>query len=193
MSNDCYEIACEHATNEIAEINAQIERLIRRKELLENLLVPLKLLVPESDPVTIPATVPDGSNSESPATETAAQESPVVVLVDVSQPESGSVAIPVMVSDGSNSESPATDIAAQESSVVLVDVSQPESVPFEDSAPMMQPEVEETNVDARSNGVSIRHEDIAELAYSFWNERGQAHGHHEEDWSRAAHELQNSA
>ncbi len=154
MSTNCYQIAWEHATNEIAEINAQIQRLARRKELLEKLLEPLKLLLPESGSIAIPATVSDGSNTEPPATEAATQVSPVVLLVDVSEPEPG---------------------------------------PLEAPAPMMQPEVEETNVHASRNGASISHEDVAGLAYRFWDERGQVHGHHETDWLRAVHELQNSA
>jgi hypothetical protein len=114
MSVDHYEIAWRHATNEIAEIDAQIQRLTSRKELLENLLEPLKLLVCESGSVAIPAT------------------------------------------------------------------------------PVTQPEMEETNIGATRNGRSIPHEEIAGLAYRFWSERGQVHGLHEDDWFRAAHELQNS-
>jgi hypothetical protein len=87
MSTNCYQIACEHATNEIAEINAQIQRLTRRKELLEKLLEPLKLLVPESGSVAFPVTVSDGSNSEFSATEVATQLSPAVLLADDSGPE----------------------------------------------------------------------------------------------------------
>jgi len=33
------------------------------------------------------------------------------------------------------------------------------------------------------------HEQIAQLAHKFWAERGQQHGHHEEDWLRAEQEL----
>ncbi len=33
------------------------------------------------------------------------------------------------------------------------------------------------------------HEDIAKLAYSFWQERNFSHGHADEDWSRAVREL----
>jgi hypothetical protein len=154
MSTDCYQIACEHATREISEINAQIESLTRRKELLENLLEPLKLLVPES----------------------------------------GAAAIPVEVSEILNIESPESEADPQESAVVVLGyVEQPEYDPFEAPVPTMQPDVEETDLDATRNGRSISYEDVAGLAYSFWIERGQAHGHHEEDWLRAAHELQNIA
>ncbi|MGH9562831.1 MAG: DUF2934 domain-containing protein [Terracidiphilus sp.] len=31
----------------------------------------------------------------------------------------------------------------------------------------------------------VPHEQVAELAHRFWNERGRTHGHHEEDWFRA--------
>jgi hypothetical protein len=155
MSTSCYEIAFEHATNEIAEIDAEIERLTNRKELLEKLLEPLKLLVRESGSGAFPSRVLEGSNTESAATETAAQVSPVVLLMDVSEPEPGL---------------------------------------SEASVPMMEPEVDETNVDdAMGNRGSISNEEVAELAYRFWNERGQVHGYHQTDWFRAAHELQNSA
>ncbi len=154
MSTNCYQIAFEHATKEITEINAEMQRLTRRKELLEKLLEPLKLLVPESGSVANLAMVFGHSNADSPATEVATPVSPVVVLVEVSEPE---------------------------------------PVPVEAPAAMVQAEAEKTNVHPRRNGGSISHEDVAGLAYRFWIERGQVHGHHEADWSRAAHELQNSA
>jgi hypothetical protein len=49
---------------------------------------------------------------------------------------------------------------------------------------------------AASNGHSsnvmefrVPHEQIAQLAHRYWIERGRQHGHHEEDWYRAEHEL----
>ncbi len=33
------------------------------------------------------------------------------------------------------------------------------------------------------------HDDIARLAYRFWNERGRQIGRHEQDWLRAEREL----
>ncbi len=33
------------------------------------------------------------------------------------------------------------------------------------------------------------HDDIAELAYALYEERGAAHGSHEEDWHRAEQEI----
>lgn len=154
MSTNCYQIAYEHATNEVAEINAQIESLIRRKELLEKLLEPLELLVPEFGSIAIPVEAGDSANGELADEEPAAQGSPVMVLVEIAQPE---------------------------------------SEPLEATAPMMQPEVDATNLRARRNGSSAPHEEVALRAYHFWNERGQTHGYHEEDWLRATHELQNSA
>ena len=151
-SNHFYETAYEHATSEIAEIDAQIERLTRRKELLEKLLEPLKLLVPEL----------------------------------------AIAAVHAKVSDGSNSEFSAPNAATLAPSVVLVEAPQVEPGPFEAPDPVIQPTIEETNAHIGS-GRPISDEDIAGLAYRLWNERGRIHGHHEEDWFRAAQELQNSA
>jgi hypothetical protein len=36
---------------------------------------------------------------------------------------------------------------------------------------------------------TVRHQDIAALAYSYWLQRGRQHGHHEEDWFRAERAL----
>jgi hypothetical protein len=36
---------------------------------------------------------------------------------------------------------------------------------------------------------NVHHNQIAELAYSYWAERGFAHGSHEEDWLRAEKAL----
>jgi hypothetical protein len=37
--------------------------------------------------------------------------------------------------------------------------------------------------------MKLSHEQVAQLAHRFWNERGRLDGHHEEDWFRAEHEL----
>lgn len=42
-----------------------------------------------------------------------------------------------------------------------------------------------TNSDHRH----VPHEEIAQLAHHYWTQRGHKHGHHEEDWLRAEHEL----
>jgi hypothetical protein len=154
MSTNCYQIAYENATNEMTEIDAQIESLTRRKQRLEALLEPLKHLLSESDSAPIPAAVSDDSNTDFEATEADAEAPAVVVLMEVSESEPG---------------------------------------PLEAPAPNEKPEVAATEIDATTNSRPIFHEDVAALAYRFWEERGQAHGHHEADWLRAAHELQSSA
>jgi hypothetical protein len=40
---------------------------------------------------------------------------------------------------------------------------------------------------------SISRESVAQLAHRLWNERGRAHGHHEEDWFRAEELLRGKA
>ena len=50
-----------------------------------------------------------------------------------------------------------------------------------------------TNVLQMEAPKSISHEQVAELAHRFWNERGRAHGHHEEDWFRAEELLRGKA
>ena len=114
MSADCYQIAFEQATREITEINAQLEKLTRRKALLGNLIAPLERLV-------------------------------------------------------SGAEDPGLDFATTETG-------------SEDSEEAMQSDVK-----------AISDDEVARLAYYFWSERGQVHGFHEEDWRRAAQELQNPA
>ena len=37
--------------------------------------------------------------------------------------------------------------------------------------------------------IMVSHEEIAALAHRLWTERGQGHGHHEEDWLRAEQQL----
>jgi len=48
-----------------------------------------------------------------------------------------------------------------------------------------------TNKNTNGNVTEIRisHEQVAMLAHKYWIERGYQHGHHEEDWLRAEHEL----
>lgn len=40
---------------------------------------------------------------------------------------------------------------------------------------------------------SLSHQQVAELAHRFWDERGRVHGHHEEDWFRAEELLRGRA
>lgn len=37
--------------------------------------------------------------------------------------------------------------------------------------------------------IMVSHEEISALAHRLWTERGQGHGHHEEDWLRAEQQL----
>ncbi len=45
----------------------------------------------------------------------------------------------------------------------------------------------------KGNGSSVPHDQVAQLAHRFWNERGRVHGHHEEDWYRAEQALRSRA
>jgi hypothetical protein len=56
-----------------------------------------------------------------------------------------------------------------------------------------KPAAKKTGVLAKVTSISISREKVAELAHSFWAERGGAHGHHEEDWLRAEQELRGKA
>lgn len=49
------------------------------------------------------------------------------------------------------------------------------------------------NGSASGNGSSVSHDQVAQLAHRFWNERGRVHGHHEEDWYRAEQALRSRA
>jgi hypothetical protein len=40
---------------------------------------------------------------------------------------------------------------------------------------------------------AVSHDDVAVLAHRFWNEGGQQHGHHVEDWLRAEEMLRGKA
>jgi hypothetical protein len=51
-------------------------------------------------------------------------------------------------------------------------------------------------VSSHSNGTgqpAVSHDDVARLAHRFWKERGDKHGHHEEDWYRAEQALRGIA
>lgn len=40
---------------------------------------------------------------------------------------------------------------------------------------------------------AVTHEQVAQLAHRYFTERGQKHGHHEDDWFRAERELRGKA
>jgi len=46
---------------------------------------------------------------------------------------------------------------------------------------------------ASRNHTSISDADVAQLAHSYYRERGHKHGHHIEDWFRAEQELRGKA
>lgn len=149
MSTDLYQTAYEHTIDELAEINVQLEKLIRRKQLLEQLLEPLRQ-VAESAPVTAPA------------------------------------------ADTSISELSVGEESPQASAVILVEVPEAEASPFEVETSANEPETEAPNHSAESNGRYFSDDQVADLAYHFWSEGGRVHGRHEDDWLRAAQELQNT-
>ena len=150
MSANCYEIACQHAANEIAEINAHIHRLTLRRQRLENLLEPLMLLVSGPAPLEISGGV---SKSETSAAVAPPQLSSVMVLVGLPEPQASPIEVP---------------------------------------PPMLEHEME-ANSHPSGNGHFISDDAVAQLAYRYWNERGKAHGYHEEDWARAAAEIRDAA
>jgi hypothetical protein len=56
-----------------------------------------------------------------------------------------------------------------------------------------KPSEKKTVASTNGNGNSLSHDQVAQLAHRFWNERGRAHGHHEEDWFRAEQALRSRA
>ena len=46
---------------------------------------------------------------------------------------------------------------------------------------------------ARKTEIRSSHEQVAQLAHQFWNERGRQHGHDAEDWFRAEQVLRSKA
>jgi hypothetical protein len=163
MSNDDdFQIAFERATREIAEIDVCVTRLTRRRELLEGVAEPLKRLVAEGGG---PAIIP---NSDADDLNRAGEGGTDLVEDTVSFGDTGSSG-----NTGSFGGS------------------------FGDTGSFGQAEEEtdgtgEGKVHEEGDAEANSREDVALLAYRFWNERGGGHGHHEEDWLRAVEELQNS-
>jgi hypothetical protein len=217
MPANFYQIAYDHAGSEIAEIGVQLQSLNRRRELLEQLLEPLRLLVSKSGSSTTPAyaIAYDQATSEIAEIDAQIQNLPrrKVLLEQLLEPlkvlvfDSDSAVMDVADPDVSDTGFLVPESAAEESLDFLAGVPEAEPDPFEDSGTMLRLEVEEPDGHAERNGRSnssesqnissegrtISAEDIAELAYRFWDERGRAHGHHEEDWLRATLELQTPA
>ncbi|MGB8029190.1 MAG: DUF2934 domain-containing protein [Terracidiphilus sp.] len=61
------------------------------------------------------------------------------------------------------------------------------------AAKTRKPAEKKTVASTNGNGSSISHDQVAQLAHRFWNERGRVHGHHEEDWFRAEQALRSKA
>jgi hypothetical protein len=57
-------------------------------------------------------------------------------------------------------------------------------------APRSKSEIPTPNSDAPK---AISHQQVAELAHRFWDERGRVHGHDAEDWFRAEKMLRGRA
>lgn len=55
-----------------------------------------------------------------------------------------------------------------------------------------KPSIESPNFDSEA-AKPVPHEQVAELAHRFWNERGRVHGHDAEDWFRAEELLRGKA
>lgn len=195
MSTDFYQIAYDHAIDEIAEINAQIQRLIHRKELLAKLREPLNLLVSES------SSMPAYQLAYQQATREISEIDPQIqrlserkeLLEELLEPlellvsESGAVAI--STANGSRTEF--SSRSEDEAVVVLVNVPELRPDTGEDPDPTTESDLLTLPLDRRTNGRAISDDDVAELAYRFWSEGGRLHGRHEDDWFRAAHELHN--
>jgi hypothetical protein len=62
-----------------------------------------------------------------------------------------------------------------------------------ENKPSEKKTVASTNGSTNGNGSSLSHDQVAQLAHRFWNERGRVHGHHEEDWYRAEQALRSRA
>ena len=59
-------------------------------------------------------------------------------------------------------------------------------------AQVLQMEAPKTNLLSEAPK-PVSHEQVAELAHRFWNERGRTHGHDAEDWYRAEELLRGKA
>jgi len=172
MSSYGYQIAHQQAVSEIAEINAQLEMLSHRKEMLEKLLGLLQQLAPESNLADAPVSVPDAQDPKAEVTQAAAQEDPADDLA--ARRVTAQEAPAFRVSE--------PEVAANEPSPSAAEEFR-ELHAYAESG--TQPAMKATTASGRPN----RHEEVAQLAHSFWTERGHTHGHHEDDWFRAEQEL----
>jgi Protein of unknown function (DUF2934) len=195
MTSNGYQIALEHAKNEIAEINAQLEKLAQRKHLIEKLVEMLVHVDPQSGPVDTLAKVPDEPVQKAAAPDVAEHEA---AAHDAQAPEAAVdavLAVEVFEIEADPGEATAADAtenkAAVEEAPVEVDIELEELEGYEESE--AQPEEKISAVAAAENGHPPSYDQVSHLAYLYWIERGYAHGHQEQDWLRAEEELRGVA
>jgi len=104
MATNGFQLAIEHATAEINDIDNQLQKLTRRKFQTEKILDCLKELVAESDPVSTTAIA-----SAAPVPETAAPQAPVAETAAPETPE-----LEAVLKQAAELETPAQDAIAHE-------------------------------------------------------------------------------
>ncbi len=109
MATNGFQLAIEHATAEINDIDNQLQKLTRRKFQTEKILDCLKELVAESDPVSTTAIA-----SAAPVPETAAPQAPVAETAAPETPELEAVLKQAAELEASAQETPAQDAIAHE-------------------------------------------------------------------------------
>lgn len=197
MSINGYQIAIVEATNEIAEINAELEKLTQRKNLIEKLLGVLKDVATQSESFDASATIPHAPAAEVPATD-AATDRAAVHEAAVHKAETHDIAAHKSPEANAAAHSaPAAELhgdgaAAKESpppteSPTPVSSAAERLYEWAESEP--EPEARRGAVLAAGNGRPSLHERVAQLAYRFWTERCYVHGYNNDDWFRAEREL----
>lgn len=161
MSGDSYEIARERASGELAEIDAEIQRLNRRKGQLERLTELLKELNTEFLPGAIVVEPPVGSAPEG-----------------VKAPGGDSTRAYFKEAEG-------LEGTTQEVRTLAAHLEMLHE--HEQARARNAEEISDTRTG--EEGPPIPVEEIAQLAYRYWTERGCPNGFHEQDWFRAEQEL----
>lgn len=197
MSINGYQIAIVEATNEIAEINAQLEKLTQRKDLIEKLLGVLKDVATQSESLDASATIPHAPPAEVPATDAAihhatAHEAAAHDVAAHKSPEADAAVQAAPEAELYRDGAAGDGTAAKESpppieSPIPVSSAAEKLHAWSQSEP--EPEARRGVVPAAANGRSSFHERVAQLAYRFWTERCYVHGYNNDDWFRAEREL----
>jgi flagellar motility protein MotE (MotC chaperone) len=169
MPTNFYETAREQACREIADIDSQVLGLAHRKSRLKKLIELLGEL--ESEPQQGSA---DGVISVVPT-----PDQPIaaeVLTTDVATELASAAAVP---------ETPVAESVGPETPTLAAHLEKLHE--YEQSqARIVSEAIGDTTAEEAH---TISHEQIAELAYLLWIDRGYAHGHHQEDWLRAEAEL----